>query len=62
MGNTKISVDPLNGVWEVDFPVFLKYLNDSSLHEYQQRVNDNLGNARSSFVCDIRNEIFTQVI
>ena len=62
MGNSDISVKPLHGVWQVDFSSFNKYLNESSLHEYQQRVNDQKGNARSSFVCDIRNEIFNQIV
>lgn len=62
MGGTEISVSPLDGVWRVDFNIFNEYLNSRSLHEYQQRVNDQKGNARSSFVCDIRNEIFQRAI
>lgn len=62
MGFSKIQVEPLQGIWEVDFQIFNKYLNETSLHEYQQRVNDQKGNARSSFVCDIRANIFNRLI
>lgn len=62
MGNTVVSVEPINGVWQVDFPIFNQYLDKSSLHSYQQRISDTRGNAKSSFVCDIRNAIFKRVI
>lgn len=62
MGGTEISVSPIDGIWSVDFKNFNEYLNKSELHQYQQRVNDQKGNARSSFVCDIRNPVFRQLI
>lgn len=62
MGNLDITVEPFNGVWKVDFLTFNDYLNKSSLHTYQQRISDTKGNAKSSFVCDIREQIFKKVI
>jgi len=62
MWNTEIIVNPLFGVWTVEFPIFNKYLASRPLHDYQQRVNDNKGNAKSSYVCDIRDEIFNKLI
>lgn len=62
MGSAKISVSPLTGVWSVDFPIFLPYLNTCPLHSYQQRVDDRQGNAKSSYVCDIRKEIFKKLL
>lgn len=61
MGNSEIVVSPLNGVWKVDFQIFKEYLEVRALHEYQQRIQDQKGNARSSYVCDIRSEIFTKL-
>src|SRR5690554_6339102 len=62
MGSNDISVEPLNGVWQVEFQKFNNYLNNMSLHTYQQRITDTKGNAKSSFVCDIRDKIFKKVI
>ena len=62
MGNTRVSVSPLEGVWMTDFAQFNHYLENCHLHNYNQRRDDTLGNAKSSYVCDIRDDIFTQLI
>src|ERR1035437_6119553 len=62
MGSTKVEVEPLTGGWSVDFSIFNEYLKKCPLHSYQQRVDDTKGNAKSSYVCDIRNSIFKRII
>lgn len=58
----EITVQPLQGVWRSEFPKFKQYLSTSPLHYYQQRVDDTKGNAKGSYVCDIRNEVFEKLI
>jgi len=62
MANFKKSVEYINGVWSIPFSSLVEILKSAPLHSYQQRVGDKKGNARDSFVLDIRNELFTQVI
>jgi len=62
VGSNIVNVEPLYGVWQVDFADFKEYLRTCPVHSYQQRVDDTKGNAKSSFVCDIRNEIFTRIV
>jgi len=58
----EIKAQPLNGVWKSGFPEFNNYLAARPLHSYQQRVDDTKGNAKGSFVCDIRDEVFEKLI
>jgi hypothetical protein len=49
-------VKPMTGIWRVNFS-FLKGKIESKkvfLHEYQRRTNDTQGNARDSYVFDVR--------
>lgn len=62
MGNFTNEVEYINGVWKINFNDLLELIKIAPLHEYQQRQNDKLGNAKSSFVLDIRNPSFTKVI
>ncbi|SHK69075.1 hypothetical protein [Epilithonimonas mollis] len=59
---SEITVRPLQGVWKSEFRDFNKYLSTRLLHYYQQRTDDTKGNAKGSFVCDIRNEAFEKLI
>jgi hypothetical protein len=61
IGNKVTAVEPLYGVWRVNFKEFDKYLDGAPLHDYMQRRNDTQGNAKSSYVIDIRNEIFEKI-
>lgn len=61
MGNDEIIAKPLKGIWTTDFPKFEKYLTNCPIHYYRQRINDTQGNARGSYVCDIRNQVFKKV-
>lgn len=62
MGNTVIEVAPLQGIYATGFSAFAKYLASCHLHEYQQRIGDMDGNARDSYVCDIRNPVFKKLL
>lgn len=62
MGANEMVVQPLYGVWKTEFKKFNSYLATCNLHYYQQRVDDTKGNAKGSYVCDIRNETFEKLI
>lgn len=62
MGSTIKEVEFLNGVWSIPFVELVELLKVAPEHMYQQRVNDTKGNAKGSFVLDIRNPKFTKVI
>jgi hypothetical protein len=62
MGNTIKEVDFLDGVWSIKFVDLIGLLKVAPEHFYQQRVNDTKGNAKGSFVLDIRNTSFTRII
>lgn len=61
LGDNKIIAKPLYGVWVADFPEFEKYLANCPIHYYRQRVNDNKGNAKESYICDIRDIVFKKI-
>jgi hypothetical protein len=62
MGTTTKEVDFLDGVWSIKFVDLVELLKIAPEHLYQQRVDDTKGNAKGSFVLDIRNTAFTRVI
>ncbi|MFN3967750.1 hypothetical protein [Flavobacterium sp.] len=62
MGSTIKEVEFLNGVWSIKFIDLVELLKVAPEHFYQQRVNDTKGNAKGSFVLDIRNPSFKRVI
>lgn len=62
MGNFENNVEYINGVWRIPFIDLISLLKVAPEHSYQQRTNDKKGNAKSSFVLDIRNPLFTKVI
>lgn len=52
---SELSVRPMWGVWEIPFPV-LSYIIDRNpvVHAYERRTNDSQGNAKSSYILDVR--------
>jgi hypothetical protein len=62
MGNFQQEIKYINGVWSIKFIDLVKLLKVSPEHHYQQRVTDKRGNAKSSFVLDIRNPAFNKLI
>lgn len=62
MGTTQKTVAFLDGVWRIEFKDLVELLKVAPSHSYQQRVDDTKGNAKDSFVLDIRNPSFIKVI
>lgn len=62
MGNFINEVEYINGVWRIEFNDLIELIKTAPKHAYQQRVNDTIGNAKSSFVLDIRNPKFKKVL
>ncbi|WP_181306735.1 hypothetical protein [Rufibacter sp. XAAS-G3-1] len=61
-GASRINVSPMTGVWQISFADISKLIADAPLHEYQQRFNDNKGNARGSYVLNLQSPEFKKVI
>ncbi|GAA0735902.1 hypothetical protein GCM10009431_01220 [Gaetbulibacter jejuensis] len=62
MGSFVNEVEYVNGVWRIKFSDLKKVLSVAPLHSYQQRKYDTRGNAKSSFVLDIRHEFFERLL
>ncbi|MEW7289646.1 hypothetical protein [Aquimarina sp. 2304DJ70-9] len=62
MENYTKEVKYINGVWRIEFKNLIPLLKKAPLHEYIQRKNDTKGNAKSSFVLDIRSPEFERLI
>jgi hypothetical protein len=62
--NGIIKVNPMQGVWKVSFNSLMKLVesNKYPLHSYYQRVYDNKGNAKSSYVIEITDQAFKKVL
>jgi hypothetical protein len=61
MGSYFNKVEYINGVWSIKFKSLIEILKKAPIHQYQQRVDDQKGNAKLSFVLDIRNPLFVKV-
>jgi hypothetical protein len=61
-GGRSISVEPMSGVWFIPFPKLDAILQGAPLHGYLQRVDDDKGNAKSSYVVDITRPDFKRVV
>lgn len=62
MGNFMQEVAYISGVWKITFKDLVELIKKAPEHAYQQRVKDKKGNAKSSFVLDIRDPLFEKVI
>ena len=49
-----VKVLGIDAIFRVKFSSLLKLLDDNKLHQYKQRRNDNKGNAKASYVLDVR--------
>lgn len=58
----QFKVNPLKGIFRAPFNEMVKYLGTLRIHYYQQRRNDALGNAKGSYVLDIRNPVFERLL
>lgn len=57
----EITCKSLSGIWSIPFQKLKEIIDTSPLHDYYQRTNDNRGNAKSSFVLDIRDSRFERL-
>lgn len=48
-------------IFKAEFPKLRDYLSTLKIHYYKQREFDTKGNAKGSYVLDIRNPVFTQI-
>jgi len=62
MNNTEIIVDKISGVWMIEFDDIIELVKTAPKHFYQQRRDDTKGNAKGSYVFDIRDKYFKKVI
>ena len=52
--NFGVSVKKQQGVWFLSYERMEKMISDSPLHKYQNRIHDSNGNAKDSYVLDLR--------
>ncbi len=57
----KIIVNPMRGIWFIDFKELNSILDNCPLHWYAQRRNDKNGNAECSYVLSLQNGLFRKV-
>jgi hypothetical protein len=62
IGTELFAVQPLTGIYMCGFSELKEYLKTLRIHYYRQRVNDTMGNAKGSYVLDIRHRIFKRLI
>jgi hypothetical protein len=62
MGNFEQEVEYINGVWSIKFIDLVELLKDAPEHHYQQRLTDKKGNAKSSFVLNLKKSAFSKLI
>jgi hypothetical protein len=60
-GKTTIEVEPMMGIWRISFKELDIILEKAPFHSYQQRISDNLGNAKGSFVISLLNPALKKV-
>ena len=58
-----VKVEPINKVWVASFSKMAKMIENDSvyLHVYQNRIDDTV-NARESYLFDLRNDIFEELL
>ncbi|NII83166.1 hypothetical protein [Pedobacter sp. SG908] len=61
VGAGDISVKPMVGVWRLKYADMIKAVASAPLHRYIQRVGDQKGNAKGSFVLDLNADGFTRI-
>lgn len=61
-GKQAVGVNPLSGVWFIPFAELDAILEKAPLHRYQQRVDDTKGNAKSSYIINLKHPRFNKVV
>ena len=62
VGKETIEVDPMVGIWSIELENIKTLTENAPLHHYVQRRQDTDGNARSSYVLDLRDSLFKRLI
>lgn len=57
-----ITVNPMQGLWYINFQKLNEVLEKAPLHNYQQRVNDKKGNAKGSYIVSLADQKFKKLI
>ncbi|WPR76335.1 hypothetical protein [Algoriphagus sp. NG3] len=60
--HSKVNVEAMVGIWFIPFGELDKVLEKAPFHSYRQRVYDNKGNAKGSYVLDLMNPAFRKVV
>lgn len=60
--STEISVQPMTGIWHIPFGQLGRLVADAPVHYYQQRTRDAQEHSRESYVLDLRNPAFRQLV
>ena len=60
--NIEINVLPMIGIWRLSFENMIEAVKKAPLHTYMQRINDQNGNAKGSYVLDLSTPYFIRVI
>ncbi|WHX97952.1 hypothetical protein [Neobacillus sp. DY30] len=50
------------GVWKVSFKDLDEIIKNALLHDYIERINDDQGNAKESYLIDLKDDRIEQVI
>lgn len=61
-GEKTIEVDPMVGVWRISFKTLDELLRKAPYHTYQQRVDDEKGNAKGSYILNLLDKEFIKVV
>lgn len=56
------SVQPMKGVWWTELARIHELIKAAPIHSYRQRVNDTKGNAKASYVFDLRDPHFFKIV
>lgn len=57
-----VTVQPMEGVWKINFNKLIIHLQENRFHRYSQRTNDKRGNAKGSYVVDLTHQNFVRMI
>ena len=52
--NFGVSVEKQRGIWFLSYEQMIDLVEDAPLHAYQNRIDDTKGNAKDSYILDLR--------
>lgn len=60
-GAQVVTVEPMEGIWQIGFKDLAELVQDAPLHPYKQRYGDTKGNARDSYLLSLKQNGFDQI-